>query len=117
MVKIVEVCIPNIQSNIIYFIGKSAKDNFLVLDKGKEKDIWFHIANESSCHVVATIPENINKKQLYSIIKQGANLCKSNTKKLSQEKNIEIIYTHIKNVHKTEVEGRVIAHKTKTIFI
>jgi len=43
-------------------------------------------------------------------------LCKSNTNKIKSIKNIEIIYTFIKNVTKTDVLGCVVTKNTKTII-
>ena len=59
---------------------------------------------------------NFQKKNYNYIIKVGALLCKNNTNKLKSIKNVEIIYTYIKNVVKTDVSGCVIAQNTKTII-
>ena len=48
-----------------------------------------------------------------TIIKKGSLLCKQNTNKLYEEKNVEIIYTLIKNITKTDKVGSVIANNTK----
>jgi hypothetical protein len=49
------------------------------------------------------------------IITAGALLCKNNTNKLKSMKNVNIIYTKITNVVKTNVPGCVITKDTKTI--
>ena len=43
-------------------------------------------------------------------------LCKSNTNKLKSERNVEIIYTLIKNVTKTAIAGCVTTLNSKTII-
>jgi len=53
---------------------------------------------------------------MHYIIKVGALLCKNNTNKLKSIKNVEIMYTYIKNIVKTEVPGCVISQNTKTII-
>ena len=112
------IIFSNIKIPITYYIGKNASDNFRIIDIVKETDIWFHMNNSSSCHVVVCLPEKeeefLTKKQLMTIIKKGALLCKQNTSKLRQEKKIEIIYTQVKNVVKIqEKEGTVITKNVK----
>ena len=71
-------------------------ENFEVIDKCSQDDLWFHAKNISSCHVVCQLPEKLSKKEMSYIIKVGALLCKNNTNKLKICKNVEIIYTYIK---------------------
>ena len=116
--KIENVYFSNINMNIEFHIGKSAQDNVDVIDLASPDDLWFHIKDDSSCHVVAILPEKVNKKELHTIVKKGALLCKQNTKKVaSKNKTIEIIYTPIKNICKTEILGQVMVHTSKTIVL
>ena len=114
--KIENYTFDNITGEIIYYIGRNAKDNFVVIDNSNANDIWFHAADYSSCHVVAKIPENMNKKQLKTIIKKGVLLCKQNTLKLRDMNNIKFIYTRIGNITKCTDDGSVISNNTKTEF-
>ena len=114
--KTENIFIDALKREVIFYIGKSQSDNFKVIDLGKEDDLWFHAKNESSCHVVCELPEDIDKKELRYIIKVGALLCKNNTNKLKSFKNVEIIYTQIKNITKTSVEGCVLTNNTKTVI-
>lgn len=109
------IFIQGLKREILFYIGKNKNENFEVIDMGSDDDIWFHAKDESSCHVVCEIPDDINKKELRYIIKTGALLCKINTNKLKSLSNIEIIYTQIKNITKTEVPGCVLTKNTKTI--
>ena len=109
------IFINKIKESITFYIGKNAKDNFDVIDMGANDDIWFHAKDESSCHVIAILPDNIDKPGIKSIIKIGAQLCKQNTKKISSLTNVEIIYTQVKNVTKTNVLGAVTVLHTKSI--
>jgi predicted ribosome quality control (RQC) complex YloA/Tae2 family protein len=113
------VYFPNLDMEITYYIGKNKNENFSVIDMGNPEDFWFHAKDISSCHVVAIIPENesFDKKELLTIIKKGASLCKENTLKLNSYSNIEIIYTKLKNVIKTKTPGCVNISNTKTIVI
>lgn len=113
--KEITVYFDNIVDDVVYYIGTSAQDNFDVIDKGRPDDIWFHAKDVSSCHVVAQVPDFIEKQGLRTIIKRGARLCKEHTAKLKNHDNTEIIYTRVKNVTKTETIGCVTTKHTKTI--
>jgi predicted ribosome quality control (RQC) complex YloA/Tae2 family protein len=104
------IYLPNIPEEIKYYIGKNALNNEEIIDLANPNDIWIHAKNVSSCHVIACIPENLDlsKKQKKTIIKKGFELCKQNTLKLRNEKNVNFINTQVKNIIKTEVTGQVI---------
>lgn len=103
---------------IEYIIGKSANDNFIIIDDASETDIWFHIDGEPSGHVIAKIPEaaKYTKKQLRQIITQGALVCKENSKYKSH-KNIDVVYTNVKYVEKTNILGKVSITNHKIISV
>jgi len=101
------VYFANIVDDVIYYIGTSAKDNFVVVDMGRPDDYWFHCSNCSSCHVVVQVPDKIDKRRLKTILKRGALLCKQHTNKLSKCDKVEIICCQVKNVVKTDVSGLV----------
>jgi predicted ribosome quality control (RQC) complex YloA/Tae2 family protein len=109
--------VQGLNRDITFYIGENQNENFDVIDSGKPDDIWFHANNISSCHVVAVLPEDIEKKELRYIIKIGALLCKSNTNKLKSLHNVEIVYSQIKNVTKTLIPGRVEIINKKIIKI
>jgi predicted ribosome quality control (RQC) complex YloA/Tae2 family protein len=135
MKRIVTRFIPSLQLNLVYKVGKDATNNFEIIDQADKSDLWFHINNTSSCHVIACLKnitfnkyddelpnyydidfDSLDKKQQQQIIKQGAILCKQFSR-LKNQKNVEIIYTKIENVFKTEPVGSVITYKTKIIEI
>lgn len=109
--------IQGLDKEITFYIGKNQNDNFKVIDQGKDNDLWFHANSISSCHVVAILPDDIEKNGLRYIIKMGAILCKNNTSKLKTMNNVEIIYCPIKNIEKTEITGCVKPLNPKTIVI
>ena len=115
--KIEKILIQGLDREITFIIGKNKSDNFAVIDMGSENDLWFHAKDITSCHVVCLLSDtDIDKKDLRYIIKTGALLCKNNTNKLKSMKNVEIIYTQIKNITKTDCEGCVITRNTKSII-
>ena len=109
------IFIQALDREILFYIGKNQKENFAVIDMGSEDDLWFHAKDESSCHVVCEIPDDIDKKELQYIIKTGALVCKNNTNKLKSLSNVAITYTQIKNITKTKTSGCVLTQNTKTI--
>jgi predicted ribosome quality control (RQC) complex YloA/Tae2 family protein len=110
--------IHSLNRDIDYLLGKNAKDNFDIIDESKENDIWFHINGEPSCHVIAILEENIkyNKKELRQIVTQGALLCKENSKFKSM-KNVDVVYTNVSNLCKTEILGTVSVSNSKLISV
>ena len=84
----------------------------------KETDMWFHVHNESSCHVIAVIPgdNTYNKKQLAKIIIQGALCCKQHSKAKNKQA-VEICYSRLINIVKTDVVGQVYMKEYRTTVI
>lgn len=110
--------IAALDSDIEYYIGKSASENVEIIDAASENDLWFHIDGEPSGHVIAKIPENsdFTKKQLRQIVTQGALVCKENSKYKSQ-RNVDIVYTYVKYVEKTKILGKVAITNHKIISL
>jgi predicted ribosome quality control (RQC) complex YloA/Tae2 family protein len=107
---------PNLGLNVEYFIGKSAKENFEIIDSAEPHHIWFHISGEPSGHVIAALPEDLDRKDRVYIIKQGAVLCKQHSKFASM-KNVEIVYAFVKDLQKGDRLGSVIVQNDKTVTI
>ena len=116
--KIVTKQIESMGVSINYTVGKNDQDNDDIIDSAKPNDIWFHLGDASSAHVIANIPDDLilNKKQLKLIIIQGAVVCKEVSKYKSQS-NVRVVYTKIKNIVKTETPGRVIMVDAKELII
>ncbi len=95
-------------------VGDTAQENWDLINDSKQNDLWFHVENYPSCHVVLTV---INSKYPHkSVINYCSALCKEGSK-LNNNKNITIIYTEIKNVKKAEKIGSVITKNTKNVKI
>jgi predicted ribosome quality control (RQC) complex YloA/Tae2 family protein len=126
--KIEKVFIDWLNYEFTFYIGTNQRENFEVIDLGEPNDLWFHANNISSCHVVCNISsfineekntenlEKITKKEMNYIVKVGAFLCKKHTNKLKNMKNVEIMYTQIKNICKTKVDGCVTTQNVKKII-
>lgn len=104
-------------NNITYKIecGENGKENWELIKKSKQNDIWFHVENNSSTHVVLHI--NDKKTQIHKgVIKYCGELTKQGSK-YRHNKNISIMFTEIKNVkiNYNDKPGSVYARKTKII--
>ena len=114
--KVETIYLPKLKQNIEFVIGKNAKGNDEAISAADPEDIWFHLEGQSSCHVIAKVPEDLGRKERGYILRKGAELCKQNSREKSG-KNVEIVYAKIKNVLKTDVAGRVNVSDSGTIKI
>ena len=118
--KTAQIYIPKINETITYTIGTNAQENFDIIDAANGSDLWFHVDNQPSCHVVASIPnaEKYNHKEIAYIAKQGACICKQYSKYASQKK-LPIIYSKIVDITKSQTQiGTVITNSNaKIIYI
>ena len=114
--------IQGLNTEITFHIGTSQDEHFKLIDLFMEfgninNDLWFHAKDVPSCHVFASIPDKLHKNDLKYIIKVGALLCKNNTNKIKNTNNVLIMYTEIKNVKKTKIQGSVHVENSKNIII
>jgi predicted ribosome quality control (RQC) complex YloA/Tae2 family protein len=94
--------------------GQTAQENWNLIDESNEDDIWFHVEDLPSCHVVL---KNDGKNKLHkSVIKYCANICKEGSKQ-KHAKNVRIIYTEIKNVKKGKDVGSVTVSSIRHIKV
>ena len=95
--------------------GKSAKGNDKLLDESSPTDVWFHVADAPSSHIILSNPTNLAINKIpRQVIKRCACICKASAK-LSTK--CAIIYTERANVEKTEILGRVTTTNVRTIQI
>lgn len=96
-------------------IGQNKQDNFDIIDSANDTDIWFHVQDIASCHVILKTELNINKVP-HQVLKRCAYLCKINSKAKTMTK-CDIAYTTINNVTKTNVIGQVQIKNFKIINV
>lgn len=97
------------------YAGKSAKGNDKLLDESSQHDIWFHVADGPSAHIILSNPSDLPISKIpRQVIKRCACICKASAK-LSTK--CAIIYTERANVEKTEILGRVTTTNVRTIQI
>lgn len=102
---------------IEFMCGKNAKENQELVLMSDPGDLWFHLEDGPSAHLVLKTNDlSLNKKQIKKIAKCGA----MELKKLSKSKNVKklpIHYTYISNVETTDTDGLVIIKNFKSIII
>jgi len=111
-----ELFIPKLNQSVTFVIGRSAAENFEIIDDAEPHHLWFHVANLPSCHVIAKVEEQWKKKDLAPVIKQACVLCKSHSKYASVVK-LPILYCKIQDVEKTNKLGSVITRNEKMISL
>lgn len=96
-------------------IGENKQDNFNLIDLAKQTDLWFHVEDLASCHIILKTDKKIREIPR-QVIKRCAYLCKINSKAKTLSK-CQITYTTISNVTKSNIIGQVYVDKYKTISI
>jgi predicted ribosome quality control (RQC) complex YloA/Tae2 family protein len=97
-------------------IGKNKKENWQIIDDAIETDIWFHVSESPSCHVILKNVLSALSAIPIQVIKRCAYLCKINSNAKYEKKSV-IIYTSILNVKKTNNEGEVIVTNCKNVTL
>ena len=98
-------------NNIEYtiYVGQNKTENWELIDAAEQRDIWFHIENMASCHVVLQNVEKVKLRDIpKQVIKRCAYLCKINSSVLVKTMSkCNVIYTPISEVVKTDIVGQV----------
>lgn len=100
-------------------IGSNAKENWDLIDNSYPEDLWFHLDEYPSAHVIVS-QQTSNSDEIYypnQIITIGASHCKSYSKYGKNLYKAKIVYTQIKNLKKGKEVGEVIISKPNYINI
>jgi predicted ribosome quality control (RQC) complex YloA/Tae2 family protein len=90
--------------NNLILVGQNADENDRLIKESKQNDLWFHLANFPSCHLVI---KNTKKHPVdKEMITYCAELCKTNTK-YKNIASVTVHYCDIKQVKRTNVKGLV----------
>ncbi len=92
-------------------IGRSAIENTELVQNSNKSDIWFHLSDSPSCHVVLTCETKL-KQVPRQVISRCAQLCKMHS---NTPPKCKVIYTQIENVQTTRIPGQVVTTNCKTI--
>lgn len=121
--KIITRHIDCLKLDISYAVGGNAQENHDIIDVAQPDDIWFHLSNLPSCHVIASMPTDqiITKPELHRILKQGALICIQNSNvavsKSNKSSKTDVEWTRIENVTKMDIPGKVLAEKVRIISV
>jgi hypothetical protein len=70
-------------------------------------DLWFHLDNYPSCHIIASVPEYVSREQIKRIIKHGVRLSKEHSR---HGQDVNVIYRRVYLVSKCQKEGEVVVN-------
>jgi len=99
------------------FIGQNRGENTQLVDTADPKNIWFHIANSPSCHILLKTTCKMKEVPL-QVIKRCACLCKSHSKPQTKSTpNCPVMYSHAENVQSTATMGEVKVNLNTIKFI
>ena len=105
--------------NYLILIGENAKENWKIIDESDNFDLWLHIDDKASCHVI--IKEILNKNNAISleyprnVVIEASKYCKIYSN--SKDDKIKIVYTIIKNITKGKVVGEVYVSNEEYIIL
>lgn len=91
-------------------IGQNAKENDVLIKESHPMDLWFHLSNVPSAHLVL---RSKGDKIPRRYINEVSGMLFENNKKYMG--NTNVIYTEIRNVKRTDVPGCVITRKVEII--
>jgi len=98
------------------YIGKNKEENWQLIDASKPDDVWFHIDNQPSCHVVLKNTDEVKLRDIpRQVLKRAAYLCKINSAAKTQSK-CDVIYAPISAITKTNIVGQVVINGTSKLI-
>jgi predicted ribosome quality control (RQC) complex YloA/Tae2 family protein len=108
--------------NVYY--GRNAKENWELIDNCEENDIWFHIDDYPSSHVILEVCDDTDiSSDLYEYC---CKLCVECTPKMKRKNvsrvlhvshvsHVKVIYTNCGNIRKGKVVGEVYIENVKLL--
>lgn len=98
-------------------IGKNKEENWQLIDASEPNDVWFHIDDQPSCHVILNNAQDIKIRDFpRQVLKRCAYLCKINSA-AKQLPKCDVIYAPISAITKTNIVGQVVVDKTSAKLI
>ena len=67
----VEVLIPILNITVQFYVGKNANQNSDIVRMAKDEDLWFHVEGHPSCHVIAIMPSDVDRKKVRYIVNKA----------------------------------------------
>jgi len=99
-------------------IGQNAKENWNLIEKSEPNNLWFHLDEFPSAHVILSTNSLFELTDYHNqIISIASNYCKSYSKYSKNLPKVKIVYTQIKNLKKGKEIGSVIISKPNYIYL
>lgn len=100
-------------------VGSNAKENWDLIDNSYPQDLWIHLDEFPSAHVVISQETNKSEDIIYpnELILVGCNYCKFYSKHGKNSQKVKIVYTQIMNLKKGKDIGSVIISEPEYITI
>lgn len=97
---------------VTYKVGKNAKENWDLIEKSEDDDIWIHLHDYPSCHVIIENTKSLDEEHIL----YGCRLCKEHSKyKNNKKMSVSVLYK--KHVRKGKVVGEAKLKKDPIIYI
>ena len=99
-------------------IGKNKEENWHLIDMASANDVWFHVDDQPSCHVILKNEDQVKLRDIpRQVLKRAAYLCKINSAAKTQPK-CDVIYAIISQITNAQNVGQVtITGATKLISL
>ena len=114
IMKQVECVFSNLSEPVVFRIGSCAKENTELIKASDPDDVWVHLDAYPSAHVIFTPPASANKKQLRTLIKRAAELCRRHTNSC-KDNSAKSCYTEVRNLVLGDRDGSVTVGHRKVI--
>lgn len=102
----------------VFQIGKNAENNWNIIKIAESDDIWFHVNDYSSAHVILKNPDLLSIKDFpIHVLRYCAIKCKNKNNKLKHINNLSVCYTKINNIKLGTNVGSVIIGNDKVYNI
>jgi len=88
-------------SQHLLIIGQNAKENHDIIKNSNPSDLWFHVSNYPSAHVILQ-PSSKKSKLIYQ-----AALASKLRSKAAKFPNVQMVYTPVENLIPTSKPGEV----------
>lgn len=96
---------------LIFTVGKNAQDNWNLVENADPTDIWIHLHDHPSAHVIIENTKDIEFKH----IEYGCSLCKEHSK-FKNGRKMKFSVSSIKDIKKGKAVGEVKFLKPPVIY-
>jgi predicted ribosome quality control (RQC) complex YloA/Tae2 family protein len=85
-----------------YIVGRNAADNWRIIEEADGYDLWVHLQDQPSCHVIIENTKELTKDHIL----YGCNLCKEFSK-ITGRKTVRLSVLERRHIKKGKCVGEV----------